>query len=348
MAAGGTGRYEAVRATAAETKARLDLRQLAAELGVRRRGAGWLCPFHEDGNPSLGVTAFGFRCFACGASGDALTLVQRLKGWSFDEALGWLAARVGILLSARHPRPQPFRPPPAPPPPPPPGVSFERRVEVLTAFCRAALLREQHPYLERRGISFATARGAGVACLTRPYAAVSRRLRQWFPLADLQAAGLFNAKGNLRLFRHRLLWPYWLGGEALALQARNTDWQDKSDGPKELDLAPVFLPYNADVLAEAQETAFVAEGTIDCLSLLEAGLPAVGVPGARSFRPSWAEWFDQAREVVLALDNDAAGREGAAGIAGHFRQAGRPVKVLRLPPGTKDVNDWLRAEGGAA
>jgi DNA primase len=335
-------------------KARLDLRQLAPELGVRGKGAGWLCPFHEDREPSLGITARGFKCFACGATGDAFTLTQRLRGQSFREALEWLAQRAGVLLPARHQRPQAFRPPSPEPPRPPPedgllaGVSFERRVEVLTQFCRAAWLREPHPYLERRGISFETAARAGVAVLTKPYDVVSRRLKGLFPVPDLQAVGLFNDKGNCRLFRHRLLWPYWLDGQVFALQARNTDWRDKSDGPKELDLTQVLLPYNADALTDAQECVYVAEGVIDCLSLLEADLQAVGIPGAAAFRPDWVEWFDQAREVVLALDADDAGRRGAAAIAAHFRAAGRAVRVLQLPPGVKDINELLLAEGGAA
>jgi DNA primase len=346
----GGGRFEDSRSTVEAVKARLDLR----ELGVRRKGAGWLCPFHEDREPSLGITARGFRCFACGATGDAFTLTQHQRSESFREALEWLATRAGVLLPARHHRPQVFQPPPPEPPRPPPenapptGVSFERRVEILTQFCRAARLAESHPYLERRGISFETAARAGVAVLTKPYDVVSRRLKELFPLPDLQAAGLFNDKGNCRLFRHRLLWPYWLDGRVYALQARNTDWRDKADGPKELDLTPVLLLYNADALADAQECVHVAEGVIDCLSLLETDLQAVAVPGASSFRPEWVEWFDLAGEVVLALDADDAGRRGAAAIAAHFRAAGRAVKVLRLPPGVKDVNELLLAEGGGA
>jgi DNA primase len=291
--------------------------------------------------------------------------VQHQRGASFVEALEWLAARAGVLLPSRGTSPPRMfrsastRPPPTPAPTPPKptreqkeresGVSFERRVEVLTTFCRAALLREPHPFLDGRGISFETARRAGVAVLTQTYRVVSHRLKKLFPLPDLQAAGLFNEKENLRLYRHRLLWPYWLDGQVFALQARNATWQSKEkDGPKEIDLTPVLLPYNADVLAEAQDSVYLAEGVVDCLSLLEADLQAVALPGASSFRPEWVEWFDLAREVVLSLDADNAGRKGTATIAGHFRRAGRTVKVLQLPEGVKDVNELLLAEGGMA
>src|SRR5206468_1139011 len=126
---------------------------------------------------------------------------------------------------------------------------------------------------------------------------------------------------------------FWLDDEVYALQARNPDWRGKKDGPKELDLTPVLLPYHADALADAQQCVYVAEGVVDCLSLLEAGLQAVAVPGASSFRPEWVEWFDLAGEVVLALDADKAGRQGTATITAHFRRAGRSAKVLQLPLG---------------
>src|SRR5262249_42903577 len=101
-----------------------------------------------------------------------------------------------------------------------------------------------------------------------------------------------------------------------------------------------------DVLADAQDCVYVAEGVIDGLSLLEADLQAVAVPGASSFRPDWVEWFDLAGDVVLAFDADDAGRRGAAAIPAHVRGAGRARKILQLPPGIKDVNELLLAEGG--
>lgn len=50
-----------------------------------------LCPFHEDGAPSMSVSFldFGwvFRCFACGVTGDVIGYVMRLENCSFQEAL---------------------------------------------------------------------------------------------------------------------------------------------------------------------------------------------------------------------------------------------------------------------
>ena len=100
-----------------------------------------------------------------------------------------------------------------------------------------------------------------------------------------------------------------------------------------------------DVLLEPQERVYVCEGAIDTLSLLELGFVAIGVPGAAeiSAQSGWS-YSLTVGEVVLALDNDEAGNEGADAIAGHFGRIGRMVKRLELPDGVKDVNEFLTAK----
>jgi DNA primase len=345
----------------AEVKARTDCRALAEELGLRRRHNSFLCPFHPDHNPSLSVWRDGFKCWACGAKGDGLALYCGVRQAGFAEALNYLARRAGVVLPPRGQGQRwTFRRPPRPPAPQPPtgpteptpAISPERRAEIYTAVARAASLREGAPaqepafdYLRRRGISPATAVAAGLG-FVGDYERASKITLGGFPLADLQTTGLFNAKGNFRLFRHQLLVCYWAAGEVVSLQARNIGWRDKDDGPKELTLGPVVIPFHADALLEPQETVYVCEGAIDTLSLLELGLVAVGIPGAKNFKPDWCELFDDVGEVVLALDNDPAGDAGAAQIADHFRRAGRAVQRLHLPAGIKDVNEFLTSQAG--
>ena len=48
-----------------------------------------LCPFHGERSPSFHVSerrGF-FRCFGCGAKGDAIALAQKLFGMRFREAV---------------------------------------------------------------------------------------------------------------------------------------------------------------------------------------------------------------------------------------------------------------------
>jgi DNA primase len=130
------------------------------------------------------------------------------------------------------------------------------------------------------------------------------------------------------------------------LQARNMDWRSKRDGPKELTVGPITIPFNANVLLEPHEQVYVCEGALDTLSLAELGLPAVGVPGARNFLPEWVALFEEFGEVVLALDNDEVGHRGVEMISTLFAAVGRGVRVLQLPAGFKDINEFLTAEPG--
>ena len=66
-----------------------------------------LCPFHDDRSPSLAVvthksgmggTGF-YKCFSCGAAGNAIDFVINYHRMEFPEALKFLAARAGVELT---------------------------------------------------------------------------------------------------------------------------------------------------------------------------------------------------------------------------------------------------------
>lgn len=69
---------------------------------VNLRGTGpnfiGLCPFHEEKTPSFHVrdNLGRFKCFGCGASGDIIEFVMKLRGLSFNEALAELAESAGV------------------------------------------------------------------------------------------------------------------------------------------------------------------------------------------------------------------------------------------------------------
>jgi DNA primase len=202
--------------------------------------------------------------------------------------------------------------------------------------------KDCHPglqYLRGRGISLATARAAKVGWIV-DYHGLNRVIRSQVPLEELQALRLFNPKGNFSLYKYRLLFPFWLGGEVLGLLARNPEWRSRNDGPKELVIGSPLVPYNADALTDKGSEVFLCEGAIDTLTLLEIGLNAVGVPGADGFKRAWVCLFD-GFTAVIAFDADDAGRRGAKGVTRMFPEAGRPSpKVLELPRGVKDINEW--------
>jgi DNA primase len=85
----------------------VDIVELVGErVSLTRKGREYvgLCPFHDDHRPSLSVSPQKqiFKCWSCGAGGDALKFVQLSQRVDFREAVGILARRAGIEM--RQPR----------------------------------------------------------------------------------------------------------------------------------------------------------------------------------------------------------------------------------------------------
>jgi len=66
---------------------------------IRRRGRDfWApCPFHGEKTPSFKVSPErqSFYCFSCGGHGDVVDFIQRLRGLSYRQALGYLGMKPG-------------------------------------------------------------------------------------------------------------------------------------------------------------------------------------------------------------------------------------------------------------
>ena len=78
---------------------------VAEKLGIKLFGSGnegrrACCPYHEDQHPSLHFsTKRGcFKCFVCGAKGDAIKLVQDQENLSFTEACEWIIKECNIVV----------------------------------------------------------------------------------------------------------------------------------------------------------------------------------------------------------------------------------------------------------
>jgi hypothetical protein len=97
--------------------------------------------------------------------------------------------------------------------------------------------------------------------------------------------------------------------------------------------------FNAAALRPGVGPLWVCEGAFDALALLAAGVPrVVALFGVQGWR--WA-WVREVRELVFALDADAAGQQSWRELARHAALRGKRVAVLPLAAygGYKDLND---------
>ncbi len=106
--------------------------------------------------------------------------------------------------------------------------------------------------------------------------------------------------------------------------------------PKDINLSI----YNSWNLKSYKDYVVITEGEIDCLTLLQFGINAVGSPGAALFKKDWIKLFDYIDKVYIAFDNDIAGIEGAKKLTEEYF-SNRDTYNILIPrdKGTKDIND---------
>jgi DNA primase len=174
-------------------------------------------------------------------------------------------------------------------------------------------------YLQQRGIPLALAQQHGVGYAapgTWPHAA-----RDW--------------RGGRVVFPHTT--P---DGRVVNLYGRAVGTAEQVPKAKRHDHLPGVKGYfNATALQGDAGPLWVCEGAFDALALLAAGVPwVVALFGVQGWR--W-DWVREVRELVFALDADAAGQQQWRQLARQAALRGKRVAVLPAAAygGCKDVSD---------
>jgi len=288
-----------------------------------------LCPFHEETNPSFSINPKDqfFYCFGCGIGGDVFKFVELIEEKTFVKALFTVANFVGVNI---------------------PSFTVEVRdqiqqkrllEEILTYTARfyyVCLPSEAERYLkEERGLNEET-----ISTFQIGYAKGGLRnhlINTCKFLEDdcINAGVLKRAESGaiLDYFMNRIIIPNWKRGIVVSMTSRIS-----SEGnPKYLNLpGEIQYLFNEDALAS--EDIVLTEGPIDCITAAQLGHPAVGVFGARNFKPEFAPKFSRCKRIYLCLDPDDAGESGTQRIG---ELLGDRIKVIQLPNGS-DLNDYAK------
>lgn len=377
----------APRLTSTEVRRALDdpralCQRLGLGRGARRQRGGLmiLCPWHEEKTPSCSVRVapdgtVAVHCHACGASGDALSLVAVARGLDvrrdFPAVLAEAARIAGLdpLGAAARPPLAKARPPAskrakALSPAPAPVLdeaTFAAMAEALLWVGRldgGPIAGDVARYLAGRKL-LDLAREEGWAALPPPgdaQAAWLKMLVDVFGREAVEASGLVWKKGRGLSFahpQHRLVIP-WRSpeGKVVTLQRRRIDAEPEK---KYVFPAgrPARFPYGIEKVrggngGKGGETLAIVEGAADVLALrwllrrdgVEAAV--VGLAGAQSWDGAWARYAGKA--AIIGLDADRTGHLAVGGIAHDLVLAGVEKLERWKPRVGKDWADTLLAE----
>lgn len=330
---------------------------LARYMRLRPQGRNFLalCPFHEEKtesfkfDPDTGL----FYCFGCKEKGTFISLIRKLEGWTFVEALRELGRRVGVEvgeMSAEERR------------------AYDHKQRIREVLERASRLfhetltqspqaRTARDYLHLRALTPEI-----IAAFELGYAPPgSSSVVDWMmkkhgiPAADVIDAGLAVDRNGraVDIFRDRITFPIRdAHGQYIAMGGRllgdgQPKYLNSPEGILFSKRAHLYGLHQART-AMRETPAIVVEGYVDVIALHQGGFPqGVATLGT-------ALTLEQAKllrrycdSCVLAYDADTAGENATDKGINVFEQVELSVRVMRIPKG-EDPDSLIRAGGPEA
>lgn len=277
-------------------------------------------PYREDRTPSLSLfdDSRRFRDFGTGDCGRVFDFVARCMDCTFEDAVQFVRERVGDVGMEPHTRPMSTSSKPAKPPAP---AADENAVVRLEHKLDANELRQCAEMAKRLADDAELCGRTGVARSWR--AETVQSLAAGHDLGWLDDSG----RGG----HAALAFLYDTGAKCRAKNA---------DGAR-----AIWWKFGKPCLwrgwvlrgpetRRAFRTAIICEGESDLISCLDEGLEdegtrLVALPSASTFAPEWAGCF-VGLDVILALDNDDAGKAATARVARMIEHTAASVRVVNF------------------
>ena len=343
---------------AEQLKSAVDIVRVVGDyVHLKRSGGGprWvgLCPFHSEKTASFSVHSQHqfYKCFGCGAGGDVIKFIMEVERFTFWEAVKYLAERHGIPLPKRSDLAE--------------GEARKRggifEMHELAAKLFRDLLyspagRDARAYLERRGLSAATAEEFGLGLSPRDGALTRLLEKRGFAGEDLESSGLVRTRseggGRYDVFRGRLMFPiHSEAGKVIAFGARALA---EGDEPKYLNSGDTDIYTKRTVLYNLnrarkpiQEAGFsiLVEGYMDVIGVYASGVHnVVATCGTALTNLQVRAMRRHAVDLVVNFDPDNAGANATEKYIPVLLEEGMRLRVLQLEGGL-DPDEFIKAHG---
>lgn len=364
-----------------QIKDRLDILDVVSQQVILKKNGShyWgLCPFHKEKTPSFSVNpALGiYKCFGCGAGGDAITFIMKTQNKEFIEVIREYAEKLGLEL------PKTFHK----------SESKELKDEMIRACAKAAefynlrLLMDKEPetlhvldYLKNRGITKEIIEKYTLGIAPKAYAMFYKKFRHDFSEEVMEKAGLIikTKEGEyIDRFRNRAIIPIRNEfGEYVAFGARAVE---KDQMPKYLNSSDSLIYnkskilyglYTAKDAIKNEDSVVLMEGYFDVISAQAHGIENAVASCGTALTPDHIKLLSRytpSRKIYLSFDTDSAGQKAtnrnAALIKEAFSGLGNikqfdesyistsndkyscEIRVI-APPEGKDPDEFIRSVG---
>lgn len=321
-----------------------------------------LCPFpdHNEKTGSFSVSESKqlYNCFGCKKGGNIITFLKDYNGFSFVEAIEYLANRAHIELPKETEvgaQAAPKR-----------RTSMNLKKQMFRANKFAAVfyhqklknLSENHKlqaYLKKRNLTPEVIDEFRLGYATESWDELNQYLeKKGVPAHISQKLGLVRANkkgGSFDLFRDRLMFPIFaIDSEVIGFGGRIIDQgQPKYINSVESDVFKKGQSfYGLDKSAKhirSEDKVFVVEGYMDLLALYSRGVKNVVATLGTALTESHVKLLKRwTKNIVLLFDGDQAGHTAAERSLPHFFKHDLLPQIFLLEDG-KDPDDFISEFG---
>ena len=316
-------------------------------VSLKRRGANFIacCPFHNEKTPSFYVSpAKGiFKCFGCGKSGTAVGFVMEHEGYTYVEALRYLAKKYHIEIVEKEETAE--------------EIASRQRSESLYLvsefagkFFQDSLRTEEgrigYAYFKSRGLEDATIEKFGLGwSLSSRTSLLDAARKAGYKEEFLIDTGLCYRRDDGKVtdrFYERAMFPiHSPSGRVIAFGGR-TLRSDKAvakyvNSPeteiyvKSRSLYGIWFARNEIV---RQDKCILVEGYLDVISMYQLGIHNVVASSGTSLTVEQIRLIRKySQNVTIIYDGDPAGIHAALRGINLVLKEGMNVKVVLLPDG---------------
>lgn len=325
---------------------------------INKRGGNFeaICPFHSDTNPSLKINdGMGiYKCFVCGATGDAIKFVQDKLNLDFKESVKDIGSNLGIQVEEKT------------------RENSDPRYDIALRVVQSAnklyrkFAQEVNPdafkeFAQKRNLKaetleeFQIGYAPGNSSLTsylqnlpEDKRTMATKLAGEIGMIRPQKFG----NGHYDFFRDRVTFPIWdHQGKVRGFSTRAVlpDQKPKYLNSREsfvFDKGNIMFGFNfAKKAIREQDAVIIVEGNMDVIMLHQFGFKhSVATMGVALSPSSSKILINMTKNIYLAMDSDPAGIAAMSRINAEFLAQNIVPKFIDFSP-SKDPDEFLNEFG---
>jgi len=321
---------------------------------LKKRGRAYtgLCPFHNEKTPSFHVNpAMGiYKCFGCGAGGDAITFLMEHEKFSYTEALTFLAEKYNIPIQWEKDEIK--------------GNTETESLYIINQFAQQLFTQQLWEteegktaleYLQKRGLTDKTIQKFQLGyAISQGNTLLQQALKKQYELKYLLTLGLVKQNEQTQqyydTFKGRIMFPIHtpsgkiagFGGRTLLNDKNTPKYINSNDSPVYHKSSIFYGLYFARTPIRKADEAILTEGYLDVISLHQAGIENAIASSGTAFTEEQAQLLiRQTKNITLFYDGDNAGKNAFLKTLDILIPYNTQVKTITLPD-TEDPDSFVQ------